>query len=88
METKVKIKGSWNELKAKLQKKYPKLTDSDLVFTKGKEDDLVENIAERLGKTEEEVNDIIDDLQSEKSKPGFEKSKTESRKPEIKKKQK
>jgi uncharacterized protein YjbJ (UPF0337 family) len=81
METKVKIKGSWNELKAKLQKKYPKLTESDLVFTKGKEDDLVENIAERLGKTEEEVNDIIDDLQSEKSK-------TESRKPEIKKKQK
>jgi uncharacterized protein YjbJ (UPF0337 family) len=88
METKLKIKGNWNELKAKLQKKYPKLTDSDLVFTKGNEDDLVENISERLGKTEEEVNDIIDDLQSEKSKPGSEKSKTESHKTEIKKKQK
>ncbi|OFY87407.1 MAG: hypothetical protein A3F72_04185 [Bacteroidetes bacterium RIFCSPLOWO2_12_FULL_35_15] len=69
METKLRIKGNWNETKAKLQKKYPKLTDEDLMFTKGNEDDLVSCITERLGKTEEEVMDIIDELQSEKSKP-------------------
>lgn len=69
METKLRIKGNWNETKAKLQKKYPKLTEDDLMFTKGNEDDLVACITERLGKTEEEVMDIIDELQSEKSKP-------------------
>lgn len=78
METKLKIKGAWSALKAKLQMKYPKLTDKDLIFAVGKEDDLVERISERLNKTEEEVIDIIDDMQSEKSKT--------SPKKEIKKK--
>lgn len=78
METKLKIKGTWSELKAKLQMKYPKLTDKDLIFAAGKEDDLVERISDRLNKTEDEVIDIIDDMQSEKSKT--------SPKKEIKKK--
>lgn len=69
METKLKIKGNWDATKAKLQKKYPKLTDDDLMFTKGQEDDLVSCITERIGKSEEEVIDIIDELQSEKSRP-------------------
>lgn len=73
METKLKIKGTWSELKSKLQMKYPKLTDKDLIFAAGKEDDLVERISTRLNKTEEEVNDIINDMQSEKSKTSPEK---------------
>lgn len=86
METKLRIKGNWNETKAKLQKKYPKLTDEDLMFTKGKEENLVACITERLGKTEDEVMDIIDELQSEKSKP--ESPKKSSTQKEISKKRK
>ncbi|HMQ43222.1 CsbD family protein [Mariniflexile maritimum] len=56
------IKGNWNELKGKLKQKYAKLTDDDLLFAEGKEDELVGRLQEKLGKTKEEVHQIISDL--------------------------
>jgi uncharacterized protein YjbJ (UPF0337 family) len=38
---KLQIKGSWNELKGKLKQQYANLTDDDLVFSEGKEDELL-----------------------------------------------
>ena len=38
---KLQIKGSWNELKGKLKQQYGNLTDDDLVFSEGKEDELL-----------------------------------------------
>jgi uncharacterized protein YjbJ (UPF0337 family) len=35
------FKGEWNELKGKLKQKYAQLTDDDLVYAKGKEDELL-----------------------------------------------
>ena len=37
---KLSIKGNWNEVKGKLKQKYANLTDDDLLFTEGKEDEL------------------------------------------------
>lgn len=68
MQTKLKITGNWSELKTKLQAKYPKLTDMDLTFSAGKEDELVSRLSKKLAKTEEEITDVIDDLQSKSSK--------------------
>ena len=34
------IKGNWNELKGKLKQKYADLTDDDLMYAEGKEDEL------------------------------------------------
>jgi len=34
------IKGNWNELKGKLKQKYAELTDDDLLYEEGKEDEL------------------------------------------------
>lgn len=65
METKLKIKGNWNTLKADLKKKYPKLTDEDLHFTAGKEDEMLARLERRLGKTKDEISDTIDELQLE-----------------------
>ncbi|HMR15641.1 MAG TPA: CsbD family protein [Mariniflexile sp.] len=56
------IKGNWNELKGKLKQKFAKLTDDDLLFAEGKEDELVGRLQEKLGKTKEEVHQIISDL--------------------------
>ena len=64
METKLKITGNWNELKTKLKQKYPNLTDEDLAYSAGKEDELLTRLSKKLGKTQEEVSDVIDDLQS------------------------
>lgn len=68
MQTKLKITGNWSELKTKLQAKYPNLTDMDLTYSAGKEDELVSRLAKKLTKTEEEITDVIDDLQSKSPK--------------------
>mgnify|MGYP003612658734 CR=1 FL=1 len=56
------IKGNWNELKGKLKQKYASLTDDDLLYEEGKEDELYGKIQQKLGKTKEELQDIFSDL--------------------------
>ena len=53
--TKLEIKGSWNEIKGKLKQKYAELTDDDLTFAEGKEDELLGRLQKKLGRTKEEV---------------------------------
>ena len=61
MNTK-EMKGKWNELKGKLKQKYADLTDDDLLYVEGKEDELYGRIQQRVGKSKEEVKDLIDKL--------------------------
>lgn len=56
------IKGNWNELKGKLKQKYATLTDDDLMFAEGKEDEMYGNLQQKLGKTKEELHKILTDL--------------------------
>lgn len=59
---KLNIKGNWNEAKGKLKQKYGQLTDDDLAYTEGKEDELVGKLQKKLGKTREEVIKEIESL--------------------------
>lgn len=59
---KLTLKGSWNELKGKLKQKYGQLTDDDLTFAEGKEDELYGRLQQRLGKTKEELRNEIEKL--------------------------
>lgn len=52
---KLEIKGNWNVLKGKLKQKYADLTDDDLKYAEGKEEELVGRIQKKTGKTREEV---------------------------------
>lgn len=56
------MKGTWNELKGKLKQKYGELTDDDLVFAEGKEDELYGRLQKRLGKTKEQIREEIEKL--------------------------
>lgn len=56
------IKGDWNELKGKLKQKYADLTDDDLLYEEGKEDELYGKIQQKVGKTKDEVKKMIADL--------------------------
>ena len=56
------IKGNWNELKGKLKQKYSELTDDDLAFTEGKEDELFGRLQKKLGKTKDEIRKELADL--------------------------
>lgn len=63
-----KIKGNWNELKGKLKQKYANLTDNDLMYVEGKEDELNGRLQKGLGKTKDEVNEIIESLSTDTQK--------------------
>jgi uncharacterized protein YjbJ (UPF0337 family) len=56
------IKGNWNELKGKLKQKYSELTDDDLAFTEGKEDELFGRLQKKLGKTKDEIKKELAEL--------------------------
>ncbi len=59
---KLQMKGSWNELKGKLKQQYGNLTDDDLAFSEGKEDELLGRLQKRLGRSKEEVRQMIEKL--------------------------
>jgi uncharacterized protein YjbJ (UPF0337 family) len=54
------IKGKWDELKGKLKQKYAALTDDDLMFEEGKEDETWGKIQQKIGKTEKEIKSLFD----------------------------
>jgi len=56
------IKGNWNELKGKLKKKYAILTDNDLLYDDGREDELFGRLQKRLGKSKSELKKIFEEL--------------------------
>ena len=58
------IKGDWNEFKGKLKQKYADLTDDDLLYEEGKEDEFYGRIQQKVGKTKDEVKKMIAELQS------------------------
>jgi len=60
--TKLQFKGSWNEVKGKLKQKYARLTDDDLTFAEGKDDELLGRLEKPLGKTKEELRMEIESL--------------------------
>lgn len=53
------IEGNWNEVKGKLKQKYSDLTDDDLAFAEGKEDELLGRLQKKLGKAKEELIEEI-----------------------------
>lgn len=62
MSTKLQIKGNWNEVKGKLKQKYGQLTDDDLVFAQGKDDELLGRLQKRLGQSKEDLRKTIEAL--------------------------
>jgi len=58
----LKLSGKWNEVKGKAKQKYAELTDNDLMYEEGKEDELVGRLQTKLGKTRDEVVDWLNSL--------------------------
>ncbi len=56
------IKGNWHEQKGKLKQKFAVLTDNDLLFEKGKKEEMLGRLQIKLGKTKEELQKIIGTL--------------------------
>lgn len=55
-------KGNWKEQKGKLKQKFAALTDNDLLFVEGKQNEMIGRLQIKLGKTKEELHKIIQAL--------------------------
>ncbi len=55
-------KGNWNEKKGKLKQKYGSLTDDDLAYQEGKEDEFFGRLQKKLGKTKDEIRKLISEI--------------------------
>ena len=62
MKNLTEIRENWNETKGKLKQKFGMLTDSDLLFAEGKQEELLGRLQTKLGRTKAEIHKIISDL--------------------------
>ena len=53
------ITGNWNTTKGKLKNKFAALTENDFLFAEGKKDEMIGRLQIKLGKTKEELLEII-----------------------------
>jgi len=57
--TTLEIKGDWNITKGKLKQKWATLTDDDLQFAEGQQEELLGRIQKKTGETREAVEQAI-----------------------------
>ncbi len=57
--TKLELTGRWNQIKGKLKQQYADLTDDDLLFEEGKEEELYGRLQQKTGETKEAIRDLI-----------------------------
>jgi uncharacterized protein YjbJ (UPF0337 family) len=53
------MKGNWKEIAGKLKQRFANLTDDDLLFKEGKEEELMGRLQQKLGTTKEKLRDLI-----------------------------
>jgi uncharacterized protein YjbJ (UPF0337 family) len=56
------IKGTWTEQKGKLKQRFAELTENDLMFADGKKEEMLGKLQIKLGKTKEELYNLIETL--------------------------
>ncbi len=62
MKNGIELKGNWNEIKGKLKQKYATLTDDDLLYAEGMQDEMLGRLQVKLGKTKAELEEIFGSL--------------------------
>lgn len=59
---KERIRTNWNLKKDRLKENFAELTEADLYYNKGNEEELVDRIQEKTGKAREEVIRILEEI--------------------------
>ncbi len=58
---KLELKGDWNIVKGKVKQKFAGLTDNDLQYSRGQEDELIGRIQKATGQTKENIERALRD---------------------------
>ncbi|RJP67542.1 MAG: CsbD family protein [Ignavibacteriales bacterium] len=56
------LKANWKKSAGKLKQQFANLTDDDLLFKKGMEEEFFGRLQNKLGRTKEEIQKIISEL--------------------------
>ena len=64
----LEIRGDWNIAKGKLKQKWAQLTDDDLRYADGKQEELIGRIQKRTGETREAVEQAIKECGSDNTR--------------------
>ena len=59
---KLTFKGDWDQVKGKLKQKYGQLTDNDLVYSAGKDDELIGRLEKKLGVAKDKIIRLISEI--------------------------
>ncbi|MEJ8802581.1 CsbD family protein [Pontibacter sp. H249] len=59
-EAEYRTRGNWNEMKGKIKQEYGDLTDDDLTYEEGKQDEWLGRMQQKIGKTKHEIKEWID----------------------------
>lgn len=60
----LQIKGDWNIIKGKLKQKWADLTDDDLQYLEGKQEELIGRIQKRTGESREAIEQALKESDS------------------------
>lgn len=59
MPNSTELQGGWDELKGKLKQRYAELTDDDLMYEEGKDDEMWGRLEQKLGKAKKEILSVF-----------------------------
>jgi uncharacterized protein YjbJ (UPF0337 family) len=65
----LQLKGNWNIAKGKLKQKFAHLTDDDLQYIEGKEEELIGRIQKVTGKSRDEIQTAVNECTCCKQQP-------------------
>lgn len=58
----LELKGNWNIIKGMLKRPWAQLTDDDLQYAEGQEQELIGRIQKRTGQTRELIQKVLDEV--------------------------
>lgn len=59
---KLQFKGEWHEMKGKLRQRFADLTDDDVNYAEGQEEELLGHLQKKLGKSQHEISEMLNTL--------------------------
>jgi len=62
MGMKLKLEAPWEEVKEKMKENNINLTDEDLVYEPGKEEELLARLAAKTNRTPQQVKDLVESI--------------------------
>ncbi len=57
--TELRMRGNWNEVKGKMRQQYANLTDDDMEYAEGKQEEWYGKLSKKLGRTIDDVRDWV-----------------------------